>query len=135
MSTRIYGTSDDLIEVEGDIYDEFGAWGGTHVKCSDGTILKFEYSPDHCDGIWKASIIRTGTLFDRIDVCNDPDSIPYSDQVWLKDGITSVLSSDDVSMLTSSNDDFIKWLEEWDDDTVDVVIKEAINRFKELSGK
>ena len=26
MATKIYGTSDDLIEFEGDIYDEIGAY-------------------------------------------------------------------------------------------------------------
>ena len=26
MTTKIYGTSDDLIEFEGDIYDEIGAY-------------------------------------------------------------------------------------------------------------
>ena len=47
MTTKIYGTSDDLIEVEGDIYDEIGAYEAQDkgILLSDGTVLECS-SPD-----------------------------------------------------------------------------------------
>lgn len=41
MTTKIYGTSDDLIEFEGDIYDEIGAYKAQDkgILLSDGTVL------------------------------------------------------------------------------------------------
>lgn len=47
MTTKIYGTSDDLIEFEGDIYDEIGAYEAQDkgILLSDGTVLECS-SPD-----------------------------------------------------------------------------------------
>jgi hypothetical protein len=50
----IYGASDDLIEVEGDIREEFSAYCEEDTKfliaLSDGTLLKMWYDED---GIWR----------------------------------------------------------------------------------
>lgn len=45
MATKIYGTSDDLIEFEGDIYDEIGAYKAQDkgILLSDGTVLECSY--------------------------------------------------------------------------------------------
>lgn len=86
MATKIYGSSDDLIEFEGDIYDEIGAYKAQDkgILLSDGTVL--ECSPGL--GVWGFKLVRAGRLFDRIEECNDEDAEVYSDVVYFKDGLT-----------------------------------------------
>jgi hypothetical protein len=92
MSTRIYGSSDDLIEFEGDVDGEVGCYGtddaeqGVLVVCSDGTLLEVKYGKDG-DAVWGIRVINRGDLFRRIEVCTDPEADPYSDQVIFFDGL------------------------------------------------
>jgi hypothetical protein len=92
MATRIYGTSDDLIEFDGDVYGEVGHFGtdenehGDLILCSDGTLLEIKYGKADL-GIWGITIIKKGGLFDKIVPCSDPNNDPYSDQVYFKDGL------------------------------------------------
>ena len=59
---KVYGASDDLIEIEGDIRAEFGASineGETNLLAfSDGTLLRLTYD---YDGIWRITIVELGT--------------------------------------------------------------------------
>lgn len=62
MKISITGASDDLVEVEGDIREEF-SWspdgdGETLMAVSDGTVLRVEYDKN---GIWRFTRIATGT--------------------------------------------------------------------------
>ena len=59
MSVKIYGYSDDLIEVEGDIKAEFGAWddGINYMIFSNGTVLSIEYTSE---GVWRLNRIYKG---------------------------------------------------------------------------
>ena len=94
MKTKIYGASDDLIEIEGEVSDEIGCYYATNKKitCSDGTVAKITY-----DGNWNITIKETGKLFDKIVLGNpaeephtDEDAkecSPYSDVLILKEGI------------------------------------------------
>lgn len=54
---RIYGSSDDLIEIEGDISEEFTLSGDEsgYIGLSDGTLLSVVYGPD---GDWLFSITK-----------------------------------------------------------------------------
>ncbi len=61
MKTKIYGASDDLIIIEGDIDDEVEAYKAKRCWCSDGTEFTIKY-----DAEWVISIIEEGTLFDKI---------------------------------------------------------------------
>lgn len=90
MTTKIYGTSDDLIEFEGDIYDEIGAYEAQDkgILLSDGTVLECSYPKAQGLGVWGFKLIRAGSLFDRIEECNDEDAEVYSDIVYFKDGLT-----------------------------------------------
>jgi hypothetical protein len=60
----IYGASDDLIEVEGDIREEFNVYPENDTRyliaISDGTLLKMWYDDD---GIWR--ILRLSGNVDR----------------------------------------------------------------------
>lgn len=63
--TIIYGSSDDLIEIEGGgHYEEFGAYdpkAGDEITCSDGTILQPVYN-----GTWDFELIHKGPAFSKI---------------------------------------------------------------------
>jgi hypothetical protein len=57
---EIYGASDDLIEVVGDITEEFD--GGRHniaqlLAFSDGTLLRIRFDEE---GVWRITPIRRG---------------------------------------------------------------------------
>jgi hypothetical protein len=87
MTLKLYGASDDLIELDGDIDDEFyigdgadeGGEGGC-VGLSDGTVLGVIY--DH-DGVWRFTIKKNGTSEVQI-TGNDPDDKNnYSDTVTI----------------------------------------------------
>lgn len=96
--TKIYGCSDDLIEVDGDVSEEFSAYSSNDeakyiVACSDGTLLQATY-----DGCWRFAVIVKGSLpFERIDAEDDdrpgqrPTGEPwYSDVITFPDGLTWV---------------------------------------------
>lgn len=97
MSTIIYGRSDDLIEIEGDIYDEIGCYGtdirerGVLIVGSDGTAIEVKYAKGGM-AIWGISLLRQGPLFERIEPCTDEEATPYSDIAYFKDGIKSFSS-------------------------------------------
>ena len=90
MTTKIYGQSDDLIEFRGDIDDEIGAYKakGKGILLSDGTVLECTYPKAPGLGVWGFKVLRAGSLFDRIEECNDEDAEVYSDVVFFKDGLT-----------------------------------------------
>lgn len=89
MATEIYGASDDLIEIEGDITAEHNHYNTTEdqpaaIFFSDGTVLGMHYSDD---GIWKIDVKEKGALFDHIEPCTDADAEPHSDKVFFKSGL------------------------------------------------
>lgn len=67
MAIEIYGASDDLIEIEGDIREEFTAYDeddGTYLGFSDGTVLHVVFDRD---GVWRIKPIAYGS--------NGPESL------------------------------------------------------------
>lgn len=93
MPTKIHGASDDLIEFIGDVYGEVGHYSGSKddnpclVVLSDGTLLAVNYGKPALGGVWSVTAINKGTLFDRIDTCEDEDADIYSDVAHFKDGL------------------------------------------------
>lgn len=62
MAIKIYGASDDLIEIEGDIQEEFNWFPKDEnekrlLAVSDGTLLRIWYDED---GIWRINKIASG---------------------------------------------------------------------------
>ena len=58
VSFSLSGTSDDLIELDGDISDELGAYDVVRkFVLSDGTHGTIEY-----DGVWRINILEFGTV-------------------------------------------------------------------------
>lgn len=96
MKTVIYGASDDLIEADGDFSGEFSCYGtddnkhGLLLIISDGTILEIQYGKLG-QGIWGIKVHREGPLFDKISFCSDENDEIYSDQVFMKQGVSSIL--------------------------------------------
>ena len=92
MVTRIYGASDDLIEFDGDVCGEAGNYGtdeeehGELVILSDGTLLDAKYGKADM-AVWGITVIKEGTLFDRLETCADEDADPHSDVAYFKDGL------------------------------------------------
>lgn len=87
MSTQIYGASDDLVELEGDLSEEFS---GGEKPCllifSDGTVLTIKYGKEHL-AVWAITLITQGKLFKRIEYCTDGDAERYSDTAHFCDGL------------------------------------------------
>lgn len=77
----ISGASDDLIEVEGDIREEFYAIDdGEHIlSFSDGTVLSVEYDRQ---GMWRIRRLSAGSAVYRHREATDADR-DYSDVVRL----------------------------------------------------
>ena len=86
MTTTVTGHSHDVIELEGDLCDEFYPGyedqKGT-IGFSDGTLLHYEYDSD---GIWRFKPIVKGSLFDRIELGSVSEDT--FDVVHFKDGLT-----------------------------------------------
>jgi hypothetical protein len=58
VSFSLSGTSDDLIELDGDISDELGAYDVVRkFVLSDGTYGTIEY-----DGVWRINILESGSV-------------------------------------------------------------------------
>lgn len=98
MTTKIYGLSDDLIEVDGDVDGEVGCFGtgdrdrGVLLSCSDGSLLEIKYGKAG-SAIWAIIVLREGELFDALDICYDESALPYSDVARFKDGLEYIMAS------------------------------------------
>lgn len=98
----IYGSSDDLIEIEGAIEDEFNV-SGDHSHClafSDGTLLEIIYTNA---GFWRISVITKGTLtsYDKTEATNTQTD--YTDRLTLIGNIKWVALATKYTMLKSEN--------------------------------
>lgn len=86
MSTTIYGASDDLIEVEGDVREEFpyiNDEDGDLFAFSNGVVLRVRYTSD---GLWRIDKLASGDKV-AIDSAGDPESDNYSDRATIDDDV------------------------------------------------
>lgn len=90
--TVLYGSSDDLIEIEGGYEGEVSFFNPDEqtrfvgVVFSDGTVAEIGYGKGS-SAIWQINVIRRGDLFHHVEICTDEDAERYSDQLFLKPGI------------------------------------------------
>lgn len=76
---KIYGSSDDLIEIEGDIREEFNTDESiSFLGFSDGTLLSIFYS----DVFWRIHLVHKGSATYAKTEATDEDT-DYSDVVVL----------------------------------------------------
>ena len=85
MDITIYGASDDLLEIEGDIRDELDVRMSTwyHLFFNDGTVAKIAYTDD---GVWRIELDEEGSLLDRFTHTPNQgsDSKNYTDRLRLE---------------------------------------------------
>lgn len=90
MTTTVYGASDDLIELEGDIYEEFYVLGEeeeNYLAFSNGTVLRVDYDKD---GVWRIRPM-TNLAAVTIDMAPADDESNYSDRATLHEPATWVV--------------------------------------------
>lgn len=79
--TRVYGSSDDLVEIEGSKYREneipcYGAY--VRIWFDDGSIIQVSY-PKNEKAIWMICVEKKGTSTYSLEECNDENDSVYSD--------------------------------------------------------
>lgn len=82
-TVTLYGSSDDLIELDGDVYEEFNyrdAEGGDLVAFSDGTLLSIKYDSS---GTWRITPVVKGTAELAITQAAAGDDDDYTDRATL----------------------------------------------------
>ena len=83
MSIEVYGSSDDLVEIEGDIREEFSLLGdeGGYLAFSNGVVLSVEYGHG---GVWR--IAPMSAPDDRVSIVQAPadDDDNYSDRATVR---------------------------------------------------
>lgn len=95
--TMVTGVSDDLIEIEGEIVEEFDCFDckNGRLACSDGTLLRVDYDND---GLWRFGVIYKGQLFDRKDEGSvDEDE---NDRVYFKPGLKWIMFHESANIAT-----------------------------------
>lgn len=78
---RVYGMSDDLVEIEGAEYpyDEVGCFDSdVRVWFDDGTIIRIGYGKPNL-AVWYIKIEEKGTANAALYICTDEDANIYSD--------------------------------------------------------
>lgn len=89
---KIYGASDDLVEIEGDMEDEIPCYEqDVEILVNDGTRLRAHYGTG---GMWRLSVVQTGT---ETTVTHTPASDPdtnYTDMVTLENSSVEKLQAE-----------------------------------------
>lgn len=82
---RIYGCSDDLVEIEGSKYheDEIGCYDSdVRIFFDDGTVIQIGYNkPDL--GIWYIIVEKQGTAKQELKICTDENAYIHSDEFFI----------------------------------------------------
>lgn len=93
--TTVTGASDDLIEIDGDISEEFNSYdcNDGRMALSDGTLLKVEYDED---GLWRFKVLHKGNLYDHKDEGSVGEDT--NDVVHFKEGIKWAAFSDKMQV-------------------------------------
>lgn len=78
---RVYGRSDDLVEIEGSDYceDEIGCYNeDVIIVFEDGTQIRVGYSKGNI-AVWYIVVECEGTAEHNLCICNDENADIYSD--------------------------------------------------------
>lgn len=103
MATKIYGISDMLVMLEGDVAGKVWRSGhyvadqGILISCSDDTILEVKHGKDgKC--VCEAKLLSKGALFARIEQYRDHKDDVNSDTAYFKDGLKKVMHLPEVGV-------------------------------------
>ena len=86
---KVYGASDDLIEIEGDIREEFSGDRG-YLGFSNGTVIHIYYTSK---GIWRISPFFGNSVIYQVNRETDE----YSDTAHIYDDIKWVIYGTDLA--------------------------------------
>ena len=78
---RIYGASDDLVEIDGSEYqeNEIGCYEAkVRIWFEDGTVILVTYGKQDL-AVWSIVIEKVGTAKFDLQICEDEDADIYSD--------------------------------------------------------
>lgn len=78
---KVYGTSDDLVELEGSKYqeNEIGCYGSdVIIAFDDGAVIRVSYGKPE-GAIWEITLLKRGTAGNAVFICYDEDDEIYSD--------------------------------------------------------
>lgn len=93
---KVYGASDDLVEVEGDPGEEFGCYNKTgYLVFSNGVVLSIAYGDL---GIWKINKMSDPLKVVNLEICEDPDANPYSDIAYIDGDIKWMFFTTDIEL-------------------------------------
>lgn len=81
---KIFGYSDDLVEIEGSNYKEEidCFYRDVRIWFKDGTIIRIGYSKPNM-AVWYIQIEQKGSAEQMLKICEDEDDDPYSDIFWI----------------------------------------------------
>ena len=98
--TSVTGASDDLIEIEGELSEEFDSYGCSNGRMafSDGTLLKVDYAED---GMWRFRPIAIGNSFDRVVYGSAEEDT--NDKAYFKPGLKWCTFSDEMQIVVKRN--------------------------------
>ena len=88
---KIYGYSDDFVEIENSSYEEneIGCYDSIVRFCfTDGTIIRVGYSKENL-AVWWIEVEKQGTADQRLEICNDEEAEIYSDIFYIDAEIES----------------------------------------------
>lgn len=83
---KVSGASDDIINIDGAISEEFSCWGGDDpeprfLAFSDGTLLSIQYGVG--GGLWRINRLSAGTAeYEKVEATDEDEN--YSDVVTLR---------------------------------------------------
>lgn len=77
---KIYGASDDLVEIDGSAYEEeIGCFEqDVRIRFLDGTIIHIGYPKENM-AIWWIEVENEGTAKHALTICENEDDCIYSD--------------------------------------------------------
>ena len=78
---KVYGCSDDLVEIEGSAYreDEIGCYDkDVRIRFVDGTVIRVGYAKPSM-AAWYIIVEKQGTAEQKLTVCEDENAKVYSD--------------------------------------------------------
>lgn len=84
---KVYGASDDLVEIEGSFEGEIGCFeSDVRIRFTDGTVIRVGY-PKEDAAIWWIEVEKKGAAVQKLTICDDEDARIYSDIFEINAGI------------------------------------------------
>lgn len=94
MSVKVYGSSDDLICISGDINEEWEAFDPAWLAMSNGSVWRIAYTDA---GIWRITpTILPSTVKYELTLCASDDEDNYTDRLTVE-GVTWVARATEVA--------------------------------------